>query len=107
MAKDDIIVYNSYSMHRSTAIYGLDSDTFKPERWADPNLRPLWNYIPFGGGQRVCLGQQYALAEGYYVTVRLMQEFGRIEGRGEGPWMEKLSATLGSRDGVRVGLWKD
>ncbi|KAK4634018.1 Cytochrome P450 monooxygenase himC [Fulvia fulva] len=107
MAQGDIIVYNSYSMHRSTTLYSSDSNLFRPERWADPGLRPFWGYIPFGGGQRVCLGQQYALAEGYYVTVRLMQEFGRIERRGEVGWEERLTATLGCRDGVRVGLWRE
>ncbi|KAF7193665.1 Cytochrome P450 monooxygenase [Pseudocercospora fuligena] len=107
IAKGDNFFYSSYALQRSEAVYGKDAHIFRPERWSDPNLRPFWAYIPFGGGQRVCLGQQYALAESYYVTVRIMQTFRRIEDRDGGPWFEKVAATLGSKNGVMVGLFKE
>lgn len=106
MAKGDIIFYNHRSMMRSEAAYGSDATVFRPERWDDPNFRPGWTFLPFGGGARVCLGQQYALTEAYYVVVRLLQEYQRIEPRDDEPWTEKLTATLCSLNGTKVALYK-
>lgn len=98
--------YVSYSLMRSPEVYGPDPDTWRPSRWEDPNLRPGWSYLAFGGGPRVCLGQQYALTETYYVTIRLMQEFGKgFEVRDEEwEWREKFQITMSSANGVKVGL---
>jgi cytochrome P450 len=97
-----IVGYWPYAMHRRTDIYGPDAEEFKPERWE--RLRPGWEYLPFNGGPRICLGQQYALTEAGYVTVRLIQEFGRLESRDPEPWFEKLSLTVCSHNGTKVGL---
>ena len=97
-------MYNSYSMMRQPSAFGPDAEVFRPERWADPSLRPGWNYLPFGGGPRVCLGQQYALTETYYVTIRLMQRFKTLECRDPEPWIEKVSVTCCSWNGTKVAL---
>jgi cytochrome P450 len=89
-------------MHRRKDLYGPDADEYKPERWE--NLRPGWEYLPFNGGPRICLGQQYALTEAGYVTVRLVQEFAKMESRDAGPWEEGLTLTCCSLNGTRVGL---
>jgi cytochrome P450 len=92
-------------MHRRTDIYGPDALEFKPERWE--TLRPGWAYLPFNGGPRICVGQQFALTEAGYTIVRLMQEFDRIENReeGSGLWEEQISLTLSSHNGVQVGMY--
>ncbi|KAH9872131.1 hypothetical protein J1614_006393 [Plenodomus biglobosus] len=102
VAKGTIVGYSPYTMHRRKDVYGEDADTFKPERWA--TLRPGWEYLPFNGGPRICLGQQYALTEASYVTVRMAQEFKTLESRDAGPWVEGLGLTLSSRNGTKVGL---
>lgn len=93
---------------RQPSLYGPDAATFNPSRWADPSLRPGWNYLPFGGGARVCLGQQYALTETYYVTIRMVQRFGElgvgIEDRDGEKWKEDLAVTCCSGNGVKVGF---
>lgn len=33
----------------------------------------------FNGGPRICIGQQFALTEASYVTVRLLQRFDKME----------------------------
>lgn len=43
-------------MHRRKDFYGEDSDEFKPERWE--TLRPGWEYLPFNGGPRICIGRK-------------------------------------------------
>jgi cytochrome P450 len=97
-----MVGYNTYVMHRRTDLYGPDANEYIPERWA--TLRPGWEYLPFNGGPRICLGQQYALTEASYVTVRLVQEFSAIESRDPGDWVEGLTLTLCSLNGTKVGL---
>jgi cytochrome P450 len=100
--KGTMVGYSPYTMHRRKDLYGPDADEYKPERWE--NLRPGWEYLPFNGGPRICLGQQYALTEAGYVTVRLVQEFAKMESRDAGPWEEGLTLTCCSLNGTRVGL---
>jgi cytochrome P450 len=47
--------FSSFSLHRRRDLWGDDALEFKPERWEKE--RPTWNYIPFSGGPRICLGQ--------------------------------------------------
>lgn len=89
-------------MHRRRDIYGDDAEEFKPEHWE--TLRAGWGYLPFNGGPRICLGQQFALAEASYAIVRLCQEFAGLEDRDGGVWREQAGLTTASADGVRVGL---
>ncbi|KAF2791501.1 cytochrome P450 [Melanomma pulvis-pyrius CBS 109.77] len=99
-----LVSYSPYTMHRRKDLYGPDAHLYKPERW--DTLRPSWEYLPFNGGPRICLGQQYALTEASYVTVRLVQEFSKLESRDEGPWREGLTLTCCSLNGTKVGLVK-
>ncbi|KAJ8109051.1 hypothetical protein OPT61_g7742 [Boeremia exigua] len=100
--KGTLVGYSPYTMHRRKDLYGLDADEYKPERWE--TLRPGWEFLPFNGGPRICLGQQYALTEASYVTTRLVQEFAKMESRDAGPWEESLTLTLCSLNGTKVGL---
>lgn len=69
-------------MHRRKDLYGEDAEDFRPERWDDKDL-PLyrnkttaaWGFLPFNGGPRVCLGQDFALIEASYAIVRILQRF--------------------------------
>lgn len=74
------VAYNVHIMHRRTDLWGADAHKFRPERWeGEKGVRPGWEYLPFNGGPRVCLGQQFALTEAGYVVVRLVQRFDGIE----------------------------
>lgn len=96
--------YSPWSMHRREDFYGSDALEFKPERWE--HLRPGWEYLPFNGGPRICVGQQYALMEASYATVRLIQTFPRLESRDEREWREWLTITLASGVGCKVALFE-
>lgn len=105
VSKGDIVAWSVFSMHRRFDIYGPDALEFRPERWApEENLRPGWGYLPFNGGPRICVGQQFALTEASYTTVRLVQEFGEVQDRDGGNWVEQLNLTLASGNGVKVGM---
>lgn len=54
--KGMLVMYNLYAMHRREDIFGDDAAAFVPERWE--TLRPGWNYLPFNGGPRICMGRE-------------------------------------------------
>ncbi|OIW27860.1 cytochrome P450 [Coniochaeta ligniaria NRRL 30616] len=94
------IVYNISGLHRREDVYGADAEEFKPERWEA--LRVGWQFLPFSGGPRVCIGQQFAITEASYVLIRFLQTFESVECVDETPWQEKISLTVSSLNGVRV-----
>lgn len=86
--------YSIHVMHRRKDLWGEDADTFKPERFV--GRRPGWEFLPFNGGPRICIGQQFALTEASYVVVRLLQRFDAMEpaeGQLEGVVRSKLALT--------------
>lgn len=102
--KGSRVAWNLYAMHRRKDYWGPDAEEFKPERWLDSNMRPRWEYLPFNGGPRICVGQRYALTEAGYVLVRMVQEFKKMESRDPEPWTESITLTLKSHNGCKVAL---
>ncbi|KAI4288177.1 MAG: hypothetical protein L6R35_002564 [Caloplaca aegaea] len=123
--KDNVIGYAPIYLHRNPAQYppvSADSPPaaeFSPERWETWIPRP-WQYIPFNGGPRTCIGvgssfielvsskadkplqQQFALTEIGYTTVRILQRFGRLEKYwGIGDDMVKSEIVLSPAHGVK------
>ncbi|KAF3942314.1 hypothetical protein ABW19_dt0206010 [Dactylella cylindrospora] len=89
------VEYSVYAMHRREDIWGPDANWFRPERWGEPRKKGFNNfeYLPFNGGPRICLGQQYALTEASYAIVRMFQRFKRFENGELNPFL-KCNATL-------------
>jgi|SRR5690625_1423371 len=66
-------------------IWGLHHDTrfwdqpyaFNPDRW-EPEIaqeRPRYSFFPFGGGNRVCIGEQFARMEMQVVMATILRQF--------------------------------
>ncbi|KAH8149701.1 uncharacterized protein LAJ45_06332 [Morchella importuna] len=70
--------YSVRAMHLREDLYGPDAAKFRPERWAE-GAGKGWDYLPFNGGPRICLGQQYALTEASYTVLRILQKYESIE----------------------------
>ncbi|KAI2114977.1 hypothetical protein LOZ12_006821, partial [Ophidiomyces ophidiicola] len=102
LRKGTLMSYSVFAMHRREDLYGPDAAEYRPERWE--KLRSAWDFLPFNGGPRICLGQQLALIEASYTTIRLMQTFRTIESRDSHPWTEQLTVTCASEYGARVAL---
>jgi cytochrome P450 len=106
--KGSIVVYSisRYALHRLQDIYGPTATDFIPERWTsdsrDGPLRPSWDYIPFSGGTRICVGQQYALTGASNNIVGICQTFKEPHSRDYGP--SKLELTLCSGERTKVEL---
>jgi cytochrome P450 len=80
------IGYSTFIMQRRADLYPPTSasfpppSVFAPDRW--DNWTPKsWTYVPFNGGPRICIGQQFALTEMGYTLVRLFQRFESVENR--------------------------
>ncbi len=68
------LVIPQWAVHRS-ARYFDEPDSFRPERWTPALMKtlPKFAYFPFGGGQRICIGNHFGLQEG----VRIVSEITR------------------------------
>jgi cytochrome P450 len=96
--------YQIFSMHRREDVYGGDADDFVPERWTEKNLRPGWAFLPFNGGPRICIGQQFALNLASYIVCRLVQHIDSVESCDSSPWREGLGISCSTGDGAWVRL---
>lgn len=138
LLKGDSVTINVLSMHTCVDLYPLTSEKFadlkifSPERWEHWTPKP-WTYIPFSGGPRICIGQNFALTEMAFccelsasdtlswsanelanrslfllsLVVRLAQQYERIEYRGD--WAaQKLQVDLIGTPalGVPMALYK-
>ncbi|PYH93210.1 cytochrome P450 [Aspergillus ellipticus CBS 707.79] len=102
------VFYSTFVMHRRPDIWGSDADEFRPERWNERKVG--WEYLPFNGGPRICIGQQFALTEAGYVLVRILQRFDRFEGVGptaQGEIKMSVNLTLAPGDNVTVRMHED
>ncbi|RLV89828.1 Cytochrome P450 52A13 [Spathaspora sp. JA1] len=105
VAKGTTVAYSYYVTQRLEEYYGKDADVFRPERWE--TLDKLgWAYLPFNGGPRICLGQQFALTEASYVIVRLVQMFPHLETKDmrEYPPKKNCQLTVRHQDGVFIEM---
>jgi cytochrome P450 len=67
-----VVLMAPYISHRD-ARWFPDPERFDPERWTPEAAaaRPKFSYYPFGGGARVCIGEQFAWMEGTLLLATL------------------------------------
>ncbi|KAI2617316.1 cytochrome P450 [Hypomontagnella submonticulosa] len=100
--KGTLLRYLPWSLHRRKDIYGDDADEFRPERWE--TLRPTFEYVPFNAGPRICVGQQFALTQIAFVTLRLLQAFKAIERKDDRPPIQKFGVNISMLYGCWVSM---
>ncbi|KAI0154641.1 cytochrome P450 alkane hydroxylase [Xylariaceae sp. FL1272] len=108
IVEGDGVIYAPLSMQRRADLYPPTSDAFadpavfSPERWEHWTPK-AWSYVPFSGGPRICIGQNFALTEMAYVMVRMLQRFERFEYVGD--WAAQYGVPeLVNRPGQGVRL---
>ena len=67
-----MVLMSQYIVHRDPRFYP-DPEKFDPERWQPEvaSTRPKFSYFPFGGGTRICIGEQFAWMEGILVLAAI------------------------------------
>lgn len=67
-----------------------------------------WEYIPFSGGPRICLGQQFALTQIEYALFKFFRAFKSIEPRdADGPLLLRTNLTVTFGNGCLVSAIPD
>src|SRR5574338_564275 len=71
-----IILLCQYTMHRDPRWFP-EPERFDPERFTAERqaARPRFAYFPFGGGPRVCIGEQFAWMEGVILLATIAQRW--------------------------------
>jgi len=74
--KGEIIGIYIYGAHHSKALWD-DPEVFNPDRFSRENQKTIsaYSYFPFGGGPRLCIGQQFAWTEMILALYHLLKEF--------------------------------
>lgn len=71
-----IVLMSQWVMHHDPRYYP-EPFRFDPERWIPEarEARPKFSYFPFGGGPRVCIGEQFAWMEGALLIAVIAQQW--------------------------------
>lgn len=71
----NVLLFTHY-IHRRPDLWDRPND-FWPERWETEKVKSLHKmaYIPFGGGPRLCIGNNFALMEMTFIVAILAQRF--------------------------------
>ncbi len=87
-AKEDVVIKDyhfpkgsvlwtiTYLLHHSEK-YFHDAEKFIPSRWDEKEIEnlPKYAYLPFGGGNRMCIGEGFAWMEGILVLATIAGKF--------------------------------
>ena len=109
-----VAVVSFYAMHRNPDLWDdpltFDPDRFLPER---SQGRSRWQYLPFGGGPRSCIGDHFAMLEATLALATIVRA-ARIESLNDDfplatPFTvvaaEPIGARVHPRTSTRVGSW--
>lgn len=77
--KDTMVRVNLWAMNRDEAVFGPEPHEFRPDRWY--KIKPSrWEFTPFGGGPRICLGKEKATLETMFAIARIVQSVDALDG---------------------------
>jgi cytochrome P450 len=99
-----ILLMSQYVTHHD-ARWFPDPYKFDPERWTPEakEARPKFSYYPFGGGNRLCIGEQFAWMEGALVLATLGRQW-RLRLLPGHPVALQPLVTLRPKHGMRMVL---
>ncbi|KAF8514030.1 cytochrome P450 [Gautieria morchelliformis] len=73
------ITYSPLLIQRRIDVWGQSASIFDPQRWLREgpkiHVSDPFAFLPFNGGPRMCLGQQFAYNECSYFVIRMLRTF--------------------------------
>lgn len=102
----DTIMVNLWALHRHYDLWE-NPDGFVPDRFYGENRKKIdtFQYLPFGTGPRVCIGQRFARQEAVIMTVLLLRQF-RFDYIGKEPPWPRMRITLQAENGMPMRVSK-
>jgi cytochrome P450 len=99
-----LVLIVPWLLHRKRALWP-DPHRFDPERFspAYASARPRFAYIPFGAGQRICIGAAFAMTEAMLILATIAQRY-RLRLNPRHPVEPQGLITLRPRYGLRMVL---
>ena len=97
-----------WNLHRNPRLWD-NPDKFDPDRFPLDQKMPNettqnFAYLPFGGGQRKCVGDQFAMMESVVILAHLLQNFDfALDGLAEDVGMS-TGATIHTKNGLNMKL---
>lgn len=100
--RDAYVNYSSWASHRLPEVFP-DPEAFIPERFTPERKAalPRGAYVPFGGGQRICIGKRFGQTEVKLVSTMLLARF-RVELLPGRTVQVRQMPTLSPDGGLRV-----
>jgi cytochrome P450 len=100
--KDEIVWISPWLLHRDPRLFE-DPLRFDPDRFlpAGEAALPRFAYMPFGGGKRICIGNQFALMEGQIILSTLARHVS-LQLISERPIELQPVITLRPKNGVHL-----
>ena len=102
--KGEIALIAPWLLHRNPRLFEdplrFEPDRFLPDREA---ALPRFAYLPFGGGKRICIGNQFALMEGQIILSTIAQHVS-MELLSDRPIELQPFITLRPKGGVNVSV---
>jgi cytochrome P450 len=96
-----LILMSQWVMQRDPRFWP-DPEAFEPARWLEERRdRPRFAYFPFGAGNRVCIGEQFAWTEAVLLVAAIAQKW-RLVLDPNHPIAPQPLMTLRTRHGVRA-----
>lgn len=91
------VLYSPYALHHDPRLF-TRPERFDPDRWTPQREKdiPRFAYLPFGAGQRICVGEEFAVTEAVIVAATILRTW-------------RLSPEKGhrTRHNVPTVLWPD
>ncbi len=104
LPKNRIIGIYIYGVHHAPE-YWPDPEKFDPSRWmGDKKKNQIpFSYLPFGGGPRLCIGNNFAMMEMQLLMIRMIPRFD-LQLSDEYPVENEPLITLRPKNGVHIRL---
>jgi unspecific monooxygenase len=99
-----VVIPSIYLTHRREDIYPQPQQ-FKPERFLERQFSP-YEFIPFGGGARSCIGQALAMFQMKLVLTTILSRYQLALVEKQPERLQRRGVVLGPGNGVKMVITK-